>query len=60
MEDNEFASLFHLDQHRLDEEWLAQPGLYFDYAMKLADAKETYEQAKANRDLVELRTKPKT
>jgi hypothetical protein len=43
---------FELDQHRLDEEWVNQPRLYFEYAQKLADASKEVEQKKAELDLV--------
>lgn len=44
--------LFHLDPDRLDEEWVAQPSLYHEHALVLAEAREHYERAKAERDLV--------
>lgn len=43
---------FELDETRLDEEWAAQPKLFFRYATKLADAKTEYEQAKVNAEIV--------
>ena len=43
----------HIDESRLDEEWLRQPDLYFKYASQLADAKQRLDQAKAELDLVE-------
>ena len=42
---------FKLDKNALDEEWINQPGLYFTYAKKLADAKESLEINKANYEL---------
>lgn len=44
---------FEIDQFRLNEEWIAQPRLYFVYAVKLADARAEHEQAKAKLDLRE-------
>lgn len=49
--DAEF-SIFDLDKHRLDEEWVNQPKLFFEYAHKLADARADLEQHKAMRDVV--------
>lgn len=44
--------LFALDPNRLDAEWVEQPRLYHVHAVKLADARETWERAKAGRDVV--------
>ncbi len=44
---------FDLDKYALDNEWMNQPKLYFKYALKLADAREAFERAKAERDVVE-------
>jgi hypothetical protein len=41
-----------IDANRLDKEWIAQPQFYFQYASKLADAKQKVEEAKAELDLV--------
>lgn len=41
-----------IDPHRLDEEWVNQPNLYYDYASHLADARQAYEDAKNNLELV--------
>lgn len=49
----EKSEFFDLDMHRLDEEWLRQPRLYHDYAVKLADARATWERAKAAREVVQ-------
>ena len=43
--------LFEVDLNELDREWIRQPGLYFKYATKLADAKRTHEQKKARLEL---------
>jgi len=40
--------ILHIDKHNLDEEWLAQPEMFFWYAEKLADARADVERAKAN------------
>lgn len=45
--------VFAIDKDRLDEEWVNQPLLYYKYAMKLADAREDFERAKARKDVVE-------
>lgn len=45
--------IFKIDKHMLDEELVRQPKLYGEYAMKLADAREVYERAKARFDVVE-------
>lgn len=50
--DNDF-SLFDLDQHRLDAEWVNQPKAYYEQALLLADARKVLEQAKAERDVVD-------
>ena len=44
---------FHLDQFKLDEEWVAQPKLFFKHASERAEAKASYERAKAARDVTE-------
>lgn len=55
---------FEIDEHRLDSEWVRQPAVYYRYAVKLADARTAYEQAKAARDVTvaeldrEIRTHP--
>lgn len=43
---------FALDENRLDYEWVNQPRLYYQYANQLADAKDSYERAKAAQELV--------
>ena len=48
----EEVSFFDLDDKRLDEEWNSQPQLYYNWGVKLADAKAAVERAKASRDLV--------
>ncbi len=40
-----------IDEHELDQEWVAQPSLYFRYAAKLADARRDWEEAKASLDV---------
>lgn len=44
--------LFAIDPHRLDEEWIKQPSLYRKWARQLANAREEWERAKAQRDVV--------
>lgn len=46
------ASFFNIDRDRLDVAWLNQPALYFDYAIKLADARREHDEAKATLDVV--------
>jgi hypothetical protein len=46
---------FDLDPHRLDEEWVHQPKLYFEWATKLADAKKDLELTRATLDQVVAR-----
>ncbi len=41
----------HIDETRLDEEWVNQPGLRFKYGRKLADARERMDEAKADLDI---------
>ena len=41
-----------LDQDRLDEEWIAQPKLYFEWAEKLADARLARDTAKTKVEVV--------
>lgn len=43
---------FSFDKHKLDEELQAQPKMYFEHAVMLADARRDYEQAEAAKDLV--------
>mgnify|MGYP001558692441 CR=1 FL=1 len=45
LEDFEILSI---DQNLLDKEWLNQPRFFFQYARQLADARQAYEEAKAN------------
>jgi len=35
-----------IDPYRLDEEWVRQPELYHEYAEKVADARQAYDDAK--------------
>lgn len=41
-----------IDQNRLDDEWLAQPKLYFQYAAELADARRDLDFAKNSLEVV--------
>ena len=45
--------VFNLKKHELDNEWIDQPRLYHKYAIELAESRSAYEQAKANRDVME-------
>ena len=44
---------FKPDKYKLDEEWEGQPELYFEYAVKLADARSEHEHAITQQDLIE-------
>lgn len=48
-----------IDELKLDEEWVRQPGLYFKYAHRLADARTEMDNASAALDVVfaEVETK---
>jgi len=43
---------FNIDQNTLDTEWVAQPKVFYEYAIKLADARRDLEQSKAALDVV--------
>jgi len=49
---NDEFDFFNLDKDRLDEEWVNQPLLYQEYAIKLANARAKHEQAKTELELV--------
>ena len=42
----------HINENRLDEEWVRQPALYHDYAVKVAGARNRHAEAKAELDVV--------
>lgn len=44
---------FRIDQDRLDEEWVGQAPTYYEYSVKLVDAREEHERAKSREDVVE-------
>lgn len=46
------CDLFKPDKNNLDEEWVNQPAMYLEYALKLADAKAEHDRAKANLEVV--------
>ena len=48
--------ILHIDKHLLDEEWVNQPKLYFEYASELAGARIDLEEAKAEFDVVKAET----
>ncbi len=52
-------SFLTIDELSLDKEWIRQPGLYFKYSLRLADARTAWDNAKAMLDVVsaELETK---
>ena len=43
---------FDIDRNRLDEEWVNQPKIFFQYASLLADAQRRESEARAERELV--------
>lgn len=45
-------SFFNIDPNNLDKEWIEQPGLFFTWASKLADARRDHEDAKSELDVV--------
>lgn len=45
--------IFNLKRTTLDEEWIRQPALFHKHAMKLVDAREELERAKADLLLIE-------
>ncbi len=48
--------ILHIDKNLLDEEWVNQPKLYFEYASELALARQELEEAKAEFDVVKAET----
>ena len=46
------TSIFEIDMHQLDREWVAQPRLYATHARKLAKAKQAEAETKAMLDVV--------
>ena len=48
--------ILHIDKHLLDEEWVNQPKLYFEYASELALARQELEEARAEFDVVKAET----
>jgi len=46
-------SIFTIDLNSLDQEWLYQPKLYFQYASQLADTRRKLEEAKRELDVVD-------
>lgn len=45
-------NFLHIDELRLDEEWIRQPGLYFKHANRLADARTELDNAKSHLEVV--------
>ena len=41
-----------IDPHNLDEEWVGQPKMYYQYAAELADAKQDLGEAKSDMEVV--------
>lgn len=46
-------SLFDVDENALDKEWVLLPKTYYEWALKLADARLTYAEKKAMVEVVE-------
>ncbi len=44
---------FHIDKHRLDEEWEDQASTFYEFSTKLADAREDHDRFKAKLDVIE-------
>ena len=44
--------VFGIDKNLLDDEWLGQPKLYFNWAIQLEDARADFEEVKAEFDVV--------
>lgn len=53
MPKNDDSEFLHYDEHSLDAEWQRQAPLFHRYAVKLADAKNRYAEAKAEFELQE-------
>jgi hypothetical protein len=59
-------SVFDIDKNILDDEWLGQPKLYFQWAVQLEDARAELDEIKAEFDVVKsdldlaIRTDPDT
>lgn len=49
---DEDSSFLVIDSNNLEKEWVDQPRLYFKYATKLENAREDFEQAKAELGVV--------
>jgi len=50
------SAFLDIDPMRLDEEWLKQPKLYFEWATKLADTRREQDNAKIQLDLAIAQT----
>lgn len=46
------VNVLEIDPDALDQEWLKQPGLYFEFAEQLADARRKLDRAKSALDVV--------
>lgn len=47
----ELELVFDIDKNLLDDEWLRQPKLYFEWAVQLEDARAEFEETKAEFDV---------
>ena len=47
----ENRSFLEIDKFALDEEWIKQPGLYFEWAERVASARQSLDLAKAQLDV---------
>lgn len=52
----EDRSVLDIDKFNLDEEWIGQPGLYFEWSEKLADARRSLDIAKSRADITAAET----
>lgn len=48
---SENITFFDLDPNHLDDEWLSQPKIYYEQAVRLADARAEHEKAKSAHDV---------
>lgn len=49
---SESIEFFHIDKHRLDDEWFSHPRKFHQVAMQAAESRSAFEKAKANKELV--------
>lgn len=47
------SDFFDIDPNALDKEWVNQPRLYYTYASEAAEARDAWERAKAEKEVME-------